>query len=364
MRAFLVIDDLIDPGPVFLGTVWPFAAVMKDMLSAEHLYIPHQRQKGRSRVFREVLNYTEAALLWRSWRRTVRARLDPDGPNILFVCAFSRRSVNLSRALYPIWHLFDKRVLMIEENIEPGSLPPGTIKRFDLVSVYCRDLGERYRAKFDIEPVFLPPHTDVLRFHSTADYRPIDMAVVGRRQNKLHGPLFRHYSAPDSRRLFVDFITRTPLKQSLEEEFGLLCSTYGRSKIAFCYEPRDVPRFRGRSPLLVRWVHAWAAGCTVAGSRPKGTGAAEEMDWPDSMFDLPEDPSDAVDLMENLLDDDAGLVKRRWRNVAEALGRHDSRLRLKLILDELGLPIPNSLARGLADLSSLRDRILLGRPDA
>lgn len=363
LKSFIVVDDLISSGPVFLTTVWPFAALMKETVGAENIYIPAKRKQGLPLIPRKFRIYRDAATVSKPWRQKILAQIDPNGPNVLFVLAFSVRSIELARALHPVWDVFDRRVLMIEENIEPGSLTPSMLGGYDLVTVFCKDLARLYHDRLDIAARYLAPHTDTLRYHSLSDYRPIDMLLVGRRRNDRHDPLFRHYSTPQSRRLFLDFMTPTQANQSREDAFALLCNTYARSKIAFCYEASDVPRFRRRSPLLSRWVHAWAAGCSVVGSRPTGDGAAEGMDWPESMFDLPADPGAAIDLLEGLLADDAGLDRRRRRNVAEAIGRHDSRLRLKFILDELRLPYPAALADGLAKLEELRLNVLQDQGD-
>jgi hypothetical protein len=165
--------------------------------------------------------------------------------------------------------------------------------------------------------------------------------------------LHRYFNAPERDRLFLDFVTRTQATPLAEEEFGLLMATYSRSKVAFCYEPSGIKRFRGRSSLTGRWVHAWAAGCTVIGKAPTLPAVAEQMDWPEAAIDLPPETEASIKLIEAILDDTEGLARRRRRNVAEALRRYDTRLRLRDMLKLVETPIPEALSDGLNQLETV-----------
>jgi hypothetical protein len=362
MKSIFVVDDLVQPGPVWLNTIWSFAVVAEEMVNASPFFIPHRGASSALGARHQLRR--EAADLTRNLNDHVVSKLDANGPNVLFVVAASHRTIALTRALFPVWDRFDKHVLMIEENLDTDLLPAGVFERFDLVTAFCSDLAATYRERLDIPAVYLPAHMDVLRFHSTSAFRPIDMAVVGRRHNDIHDPLFRHFNAAESRRLFIDFVTRTQMDQTLGEEFALLMNTYGRSNVAFGYEPSNLPRFLGRSPMTSRWVHAWAAGCTAIGRRPLGTDTAAQMDWPESIIEIPDKPEDAIALLESVLDDADGLARRRQRNVLEALTRHDSRHRLKSIFERLELPLPDRLSHGLAEISRLADTLLSEQPAA
>ena len=159
-------------------------------------------------------------------------------------------------------------------------------------------------------------------------------------------------------RLSLDFVSRTRnTRYTSEEEFRLLAATYGKSKTAFCFDPSKLDRFHARSPLTERWVHAWTTGCTVIGTAPTGAGVAAASDWPEAMIDLPETPLEAIEATEAILSDEAGLARRRVRNVAEALRRHDTRHRLGQLLDDLDLPRPEALKAGIEALQSKADAI-------
>jgi len=75
------------------------------------------------------------------------------------------------------------------------------------------------------------------------------------------------------------------------------------------------------------------------------------MDWPESTIELPDDPRDAIQLIEDILSDEASMKQRRNRNVIEALERHDTRYRLRDLFVDLKLPLPSHLQNGLAELN-------------
>jgi hypothetical protein len=256
-----------------------------------------------------------------------------------------------------IWKDFDVRLLLVVDTVQPDHLRRSTLSRFDLILSHCADVAVEFTKSSGIPSMYFPPHSDVLNYHSLSDYRPIDLLLVGRRDPRRHTPIHRHFNVPGAQRLSLDFVTRTQTTPLPAEEFELLISTYGRSNAAFCYEPSDIPRFRRRSPFTARWLHAWMSGCTVLGKAPTGTGTFEQMDWPDATIDLPDDPEASIEAVEEILNDEARLEKRRKRNVFEALRRHDTRRRLKSLLDELGVALPDPLVTELGRLDTYTDEV-------
>jgi hypothetical protein len=185
----------------------------------------------------------------------------------------------------------------------------------------------------------------------------LDLLIVGRREDRYHRPLYIHFNAPEQDRIFVDLATRGQTALTREQEFRLLMSAHAKAAAVFCYEPSDTPRFHGRSPLLPRWVHAWTSGCTVIGTRPLGGGTDALMDWPEATIELPPDPADAIDLVEVTLSDRDGMARRRHRNVLEAVRRHDTRCRIREMLQRLDLPMPAPLEAGLERLGALAEQL-------
>ena len=283
----------------------------------------------------------------------VLENLDPNGPNILLVWALRKPDVLRSELLDPVWDRFSHKVLSIVDNLQPEHVSFQIQGRFDRITSFCGDLAQEFEQATAIPTLYFPPHSDTLNFHSTQNYRPIDLCVVGRRRSDLHVPIHQHFNAPGRNRISMDFVSRTRnFSSSSEEEFSQLISAYSRSKMTFCFDPGDVDRFKTRSPLTERWVHAWSSGSTVIGKAPTGHGTVKQMDWPEATIDLPEEPQDAIAVVEALLDDEAGMERRRYRNVEETMRRHDTRHRLRQLLTELDLPLPQGLT---ADLNKLEN---------
>ena len=134
----------------------------------------------------------------------------------------------------------------------------------------------------------------------------------------------------------------------------LLSKLLSRSRISLCFEPSQVGRFRGRSPILFRWFEGWAGGCNIVGKRPLSKGVAPLMDWEHSMIELPDEASEWLPFLEGLLDDDQFLTANSQRNSLECLLRHDWRYRLKDMFNVLALPLSEQLK---AELSALQQKI-------
>lgn len=352
MKIFVLSAPLDGSGPVWMNIFWPHYAAIAD--SVPTALLTARDVSGlppRKRL--DWLKFWKPSPLGdgRDLQARALAEIDPDGPNILLVWALNRSDTERADLLAPVWDRFSHKVLSLVDNVEPEHVIDKVRGRYDLITSFCGDLAPAYEAATGTRTLFFPPHTDALRFHNTDAYRPIDLFVVGRRDKPVHRAAHQRFNVPGSGRLSVDHVSRSRnFSYTAEEDFRLLMAGYGRSKLAFCFEASAIDRFRGRSPLTERWPHAWAAGCTVIGSTPSGTGVAEATGWPEATIDISGDPETAIAEIEALLADEEGLAARRVRNVEEALRRHDTRHRLATLLDALDLPRPPGLVAGLQRL--------------
>ena len=360
MKVFFFFDDFSGQGPVWLNVMWPHFNTVSESADATILEKPPIPQPNRSRLTFRWNDWRQTRVLGKGIRKRVLRDLDPNGPNVLLVGSLNPRDVRWSAVLHPIWSAFSHRVLLVDDVFQPRRISPKLLSRFDRITCFCRDLADEFERASGVPTLYWPAHTDVLNFHSTSDHRPIDLIVVGRRNWRLHGPLHHHFNAPERQRIFLDFVTRTKMKLSCENEFRLLMATYSRSKAAFCFEPSDLSRFEGRSPMTSRWIHAWSSGCTVFGKRPTGSGVKGQMDWPESTIDLPDSPMAAIRLVEDTLCDEDAMRRRRKRNVIEAIQRHDTRHRLRDLFSNLNLPLPAQLQDGLAKLTHRAEELSAG----
>lgn len=359
MKLFILSDELSGSGPVWMNIFWPHYTAYSDCMPTVLMDTPYQTAaSGRVNFF--LQNRKEYRDHSSRLCDMVRREKDPNGPNILVVWALNIRDIVRSRLLDDVWDEFDHTVLWVLDTVNPKHAKIDHLTRFDVITSICGDIAKDFEAVTKRSVLYMPPHTDVLKFGTTNDYRPLDMLVIGRRLSALYDPIHIHFNAPEQNRISADLMTRTiNFSASAKEECQILMGAYARSKIAFCFEPSNShSRFRGYSPITERWPHAWASGCTVVGKRPTGQGVSKQMEWDEATLELPDDPEDAIAFVEDILQDEDGLQRRRRVNFAEAARRHDSRHRLHKLLTELDLPLPEGLIKGLTQLNQITDDIL------
>lgn len=359
MKIFILTTDFTAESPPWINIFWPHYNAIRASAPTVLLTTPNGAEEP---TFQEKLaerrrRKPDAKRL----QATIEAELDPSGPNLLLVWALRRRDIDRATLIEPLWDRFSHKVLTIVDNLQARHTTDHAKGRYDRVTSFCGDLARDYEKTLGIPALHFPPHTDALTFATPGAYRPIDLFLVGRRDMGVWPQIHHHFNAPGRNRLSVDFVSRTRnTRDDSEAEFRGLIGGYGKAKAAFAFDPARLDRFHARSPLTERWVHAWTAGCTVIGSAPTGAGVAEATDWPDSTINLPGTGPEAVEAVEAILADEEGLARRRVRNVAEALRRHDTRHRLARLLDELGIPRTAALEEGLSDLRSRADAIERG----
>lgn len=352
MKWYHLSVDTSVPGHAWYSFYWQAREVLAKTVATSSIDVLDPTGSDRTTRlsrFRERLAGRAARL---GTIRRLDQELDATSDAVLEVHGISHSIVRSSSMLDPIWDRFTRRILTVTDAIEPTHFAPHFLARFDLIRCFCPALARSYRECAAVPVLFQPTGIDALDQVATTDFRPIDMIVVGRRWSDFHQSVHPHYNRPNSRRLFLDFGTRPQAPGLPEHEWRLLMATHAKSKIAFCFEPSGNPRFAGRSSMTHRWPQAWTSGCTVVGHRPRDPELVPYFDWPESTLEIPDSPSEWIPFLESVLDDEAGLLRRRHRNALEALRRHDGRARMRDLLRVLGLPLPERLRDELARLDS------------
>lgn len=292
--------------------------------------------------------------IFKSWYELKDLPTLGNGPNVLLIIGMAPVFLLSIHTLRPLLKQFDLRVAYLLDNFEPPHIDRSIVTHLDHLFVIDAETAAEINSTRPITTTFLPLATDALRLGSNARQRPIDIINYGRTNVELHKCLQSHYSKPCSERLYFHSTFNSSIVHDLGEHITLHSKLLNRSRISLCFEPSQVGRFRGRSPILFRWFEGWAGGCTIVGKRPLSKGVAPLMDWEDSTIELPDEASEWLPFLEGLLDDDHFLTANSQRNSLECLLRHDWRYRLQAMFKILALPLPEQLK---AELLALQQKI-------
>jgi len=270
-------------------------------------------------------------------------KLSPNqGPNVLLLLGILPDFLYSVQTLEPLLSQFDLRLAYLMDGFSPNWLNPSLLLQFDHLFVLSHESADALKQS-GVSSSFLPLAINTASFHIRLTPRWIDVIGYGRTDMAVHQALQRHFNQPTSPRLYLHSTSSHGEVFNQREHDMLMDKLLSQSKISLCFEASNIRRFWGSSPLLYRWLEAWAAGCTVVGRKPFGQGVAELMDWPNSAIDLPKSPSDWVPFIELLLDDPETLAQNTLRNRQQSLLRHDWHYRIKTMLETVDLPIPDQL---------------------
>jgi hypothetical protein len=281
--------------------------------------------------------------IFKSWFKTKDLPTLGKGPNVLLVIGMDCGSLLMMPSLGSLLKKFDVRLAYLFDLYEPQYLERSVIPDLDYLFIPIAEIVDEVKEKFQITTQFLPHAYNVLNYGSNSQHRCIDVMSYGRRNPELHKCLQENFNQPASHRTYCHSTFTAPEVTSYKEHRMLLAKLLSKSKINLCFEPSQVPRFKGYSPLLTRWFEGWAAGCTIVGKRPFGKNVADLLDWPNSTIELPDNPSEWLPFFDELLSNNEMLLANSERNYRECLLRHDWRYRIRDMFQTVGLPIPAKL---------------------
>ena len=270
-------------------------------------------------------------------------------PNVLLLLGLLPEFLNSVQTLEPLLSQFDLRLAYLMDGFAPNWLNPSLLPKFDHLFVLSHELAHALQQS-GVSASFLPLAINTASFQVQDAPRWIDVIGYGRTDAAVHQVLQRQFNQPTSPRLYLHSTFSHGEVFDQREHDMLMCKLLSQSKISLCFEASGIRRFWGTSPLLYRWLEAWAAGCTVVGRKPFGAGVAELMDWPNSAIDLPEASADWLSFIEALLDAPESLAENARRNRQQCLLRHDWHYRIKTMLETVDLPIPDQLNARIANL--------------
>lgn len=290
--------------------------------------------------------------LFKSWYKLDELPSLGAGPNVLLIVGLSVEFLLSMYTLGPLLKQFDRRIAYLLDGVHPNEMDKTALSYLDHLFVISSEIADEANRQLDLSTTFLPLATNTFNTVPNLNRYPrwIDVISYGRGNPEFHKFLHGYFNRPESDRVYHHSTFSQPELYDRHEHITLLSKLLNCSKISVCFEASTVHRFRGYSPLLYRWFEAWAAGCTVIGKKPFGQGVAELMDWENSTIDIPEDPGDWADFLEDILADEDTLQQNAVRNYCECVLRHDWRYRLRDMFNTVGLPLPEQLTAEIADL--------------
>lgn len=272
------------------------------------------------------------------------------GPNVLLAIGMGTSSLRMIPALGSLVKKFDVRLAYLFDLYEPQYLDRQIISQLDRLFIPIAEITDKVNENFPGKASFLPHAFDVLTYGSDNRHRCIDITSYGRRNPDLHQCLQKNFNQPESPRFYFHSTFSQPRVDSYREHRTLLAKLLAKSQISLCFEPSEIERFYGYSPVLTRWFEGWAAGCTIVGKRPFGKGVEELIGWTNSTIEIPDTPSEWIPFFEEILGDKPMLQENTVRNYRECLLRHDWRYRIKDMLETVGLPLPENLQAEIGQL--------------
>jgi len=210
-----------------------------------------------------------------------------------------------------------------------------------------------FKEVYGVPVSYVPMASDVMKYGSSRQNRHIDIIGYGRQHREHSRLLAKEFNFPGANGLYyhTNHMIISQIK-NFSEHRNMFWNVLNSSRIAMAYDPDRVDP-RKRFPFSFvgqRWFESVAAGCMVAGLSPTCQEMKKLFDWEDSTVEVPEEPENFIPFMRDLLSDNERLENSHKRNYYNALLKHDWRLRIRDILNHLGVDCPAKLKEGLEKL--------------
>lgn len=273
------------------------------------------------------------------------------GPNVLLVISLNGTELELLTSIAEWRHQFDVVFAYVFDCWELSTYP-ACANQIDHLFIPVPEAVDFLHKRLGLPVSFMPLGSDVLTHGSPQTNRPIDILSYGRIPESFHQEFSRAFNQPNSEQFYVRLISRpgeTFPKRPYEEREDMryrqmLFQYLRRSKLAVAFDTM-FPGMRKfpYSFVTMRWFECGGAGCAIVGKPPTSPQSLQLLDWPDSTIELPDDPTESVQFLKDLLNDTPRLHALHRRNYLENLTRHDWRIRLRQMFDTLQLPTPKRL---------------------
>jgi hypothetical protein len=307
-----------------------------------------------------------------------------DDLNVLIVVAMNGRDLQTLRAI-PQWRQrYDRVFAFIFDCWVLEAFPQEMTSQFDHLFVPFPEMRSPLADRFGIPVTVLPFGVDVRHHGSPQVERPIDITNYGRCSKAYCDAISRVFNEPGSER--QNYLhPQMPLERFPTLPYGPERKDYQhkqrlgemlrRSKSALAFSNVYTAKIQSTmqhhvahritTPILgYRWFEISAAGCAVLGKRPESPVTDEYLGWEDATIELPDDPSEGMEFIQDFLADKPRLEAIHHRNYYENLARNDWRHRIKVMFETLSIPLPEPLQQQLAAIDDESAAANYGKPIA
>jgi hypothetical protein len=282
-------------------------------------------------------------------------------PNVLLVIGLCAGELNILASL-PGWRQKFDIVVAYVFDAWHFDYYPKYIREIDHLFVPMPEIIDTLHQKFKIPVSLLSFGVDALTQGWGGNNRPFDLISYGRIPQQYHQAFHRRFNKPHSGRIYYRFTPRPPElfpanayeNRRDQEDRMVLFHILRQTKLALAFDTVYPGMRQFPHPFVtLRWFECGAAGCGIIGKRPTTPVVDELLNWEDSTIELPEDPQESVEIVEQLLQDQNRLNSIHRRNYLENLAKHDWRHRIQLMLETLNLSLPPRLVEELSQIKEL-----------
>lgn len=286
----------------------------------------------------------------------------------IFGCFVQKPEELLTLDAIPNWRERSKFAVCVLEEVWDANLTElaplvRSLSRFDLITSAFASVCENMSRVTGRPVIHLPGAVDIKRFTpETSTARVIDVYYLGRKRSDLHQELTQMLNARADFYLY-DSATKMPIVADHVVHRDLLASLVQRSKLFIVDYAKlgHADQASGQISWGPRYVEGMAGGALSIGYAPDSEDFLQNFDWPEAVFRLPAEPTEAAAAVGRLLDNPEELDRMRSANFSQVALKHDWLHRWELILDHFGLPHTEKMAVRRLDLAKISENPLPSR---
>lgn len=290
----------------------------------------------------------------------------------LFVAVFNHPyEVFALRAIAP-WRQMCRRAVCVLTEVWDDNLPAYLLQSLgDFDHVYVSSNSVDAVAKLSGRPCsYLAYSVDAIQMcpFPKPPMRSIDVLGIGRRSAVTHEALIRQARERGLFYYYDTTRTKAVANAALQITFSVMNAAEHRLKLATLLKRSRyylASRARANETDLAdkiddisgRFFEGAAAGAIMLGDPPRTGPYLSLFDWPDAVVKMPFDQPEIAAVIEQLDADPERCVRIRRENMINGLLRHDGVHRLRKILEDAALPIPEGVLVRERRLRELADAV-------